>query len=132
MATSATSCNLPPDIIHEILVQVSDSSTLSAAIRVCSHFYNVFQARPIQILRTTLGNVAGPALQQAQRLAYCQTYLESAIDLRIGALLDEAYFQGGQWKPDRTVFMRMEEQARAVRILEDFYSLKHISLSMCQ
>ncbi|KAI0336114.1 hypothetical protein GY45DRAFT_1239335 [Cubamyces sp. BRFM 1775] len=115
---------IPADVIHEILVLLSDFSTLSAAIRVSKSFYDTFQARPNLIVHAVLNNAVGPALPQAARLEQYKENVASTEDPRILTLPNEEHFRGSHLKLTRASAMSMERSANAVRILEDFYSIR--------
>ncbi|KAI0374460.1 hypothetical protein BV20DRAFT_1011510 [Pilatotrama ljubarskyi] len=114
------------DIVHEILISLPDFKTLSAAITVSKAFYDVFQIHPKSITHAVARNVVGPALPQAARLAhYVHQRSSDNDDSRVQLLPDESQFQDSQWRLDRHIAGTLEEHARAVRTLEDFYSLRH-------
>ena len=117
---------IPADVIHEILVLLSDFSTLSAAIRVSKSFYDTFQARPKLIVHAVLNNAVGPALPQAARLEQYKQNVASTEDPRILTLPNEEHFRGSHLKITRASAMSMERSANAVRILEDFYSIRYV------
>ncbi|KAI9069971.1 hypothetical protein FKP32DRAFT_1616450 [Trametes sanguinea] len=112
--TSMTS--MPPDVIHEILVLLSDFSTLSAIIRTCKRFYDVFQSHTKLITYAVLQNAAGPALGDAKRLDYYGS---------THSLPEEGYLDSGEWELNRDTAMRMERRGRHIRTLEDFFSLRY-------
>ncbi|KAH9890977.1 hypothetical protein C8Q73DRAFT_104979 [Cubamyces lactineus] len=119
-----TRIHLPTDVIHEILVLLSDFSTLSAAIRTSKSFYDTFQARSKLIVRAVLINVVGPALPQAARLEQYKQNVASTDDPRMLTLPSEEHFRGPNIEVTRATALAMEKCANAVRILEDFYSIR--------
>lgn len=121
-----TRIHLPTDVIHEILVLLSDFSTLSAAIRTSKSFYDTFQARSKLIVRAVLINAVGPALPQAARLEQYKQNVASTDDPRILALPSEDHFRGPNIELTRATALAMEKCASAVRILEDFYSIRYV------
>ena len=122
-----TRIRIPTDVIHEILVLLSDFSTLSAAIRASKSFYDAFQARSKLILHAVLSNAVGPALPQALRLEQYKQNVASTEDPRIHNLPSEEHFQGLDVELTRAAALSMEKCANAVRIIEDFYSIRYVS-----
>lgn len=50
---------LPPDILHHLLLNVSDFRTLSTALRTCRGIYGIFQEHPLSIVTAVAANVVG-------------------------------------------------------------------------
>lgn len=50
---------LPPDILHYLLLNISDFRTLSIALRMCRDIHAVFQEHPLSIVTTVAANVVG-------------------------------------------------------------------------
>ncbi|GBE78053.1 hypothetical protein SCP_0109350 [Sparassis crispa] len=63
---SATSLN--HDLVDRVLTDLSDFTSLSAAIRTCKLWYNAFQARQRSIVHAILVNAIGPAWPTALKL----------------------------------------------------------------
>ncbi|KAI0762675.1 hypothetical protein C8Q74DRAFT_170562 [Fomes fomentarius] len=116
-----SAAQLSTDIIHEILVNMSDLATLWATIRTCKKHHEAFQAHPKSILRTVLENAVGPALPQAARLAEYK-YRSSENDPHVETLPQEDDYQTLSWIPARPIASMLEDYARRIHILRDFYS----------
>ena len=120
----ATFADLSPDLIHEVLVRITDFKTLTSAVLVSKTHYEVFQAHPKSILCAVLRNIAGPAFAAAARLAHF-TYQHT----HISELPSEAHFAELEWAPPRLLhpmLEKLENVARTSRILRDFYSQRYI------
>lgn len=116
-----SAAQLSTDIIHEILVNISDLATLWATIRTCNKHHEAFQAHPKSILRTVLGNAVGPALPQAARLAEYK-HRSSENDPHVETLPKENDYQTLSWIPARPIPSILEDHARRIHILRNFYS----------
>lgn len=119
---------LNQDILDRIFLHFDDFATLSAAIRTCEAFYNVFCSRPKSILNAIAANIIKYELPAARRLAremmYRKLYTVEGSDSE-----DELDL------PSERSYMRMLmsrreaheicHNARVVRHLEGLFSLRH-------
>ena len=109
---------LPPDLVHEVFVRITDMHTLSAAIRTSKRCYEIFQDHPKTILRAVAQNIVGPALAPAARLAHFSVQeSERAIDLP-----QECQFTEPDWAIPPTLIRCFEPHASSIRVFRDFYS----------
>ncbi|EED83077.1 predicted protein [Postia placenta Mad-698-R] len=118
---------LNQDILDRIFLHFDDFATLSAAIRTCEAFYNVFCSRPKSILNAIAANIIKYELPAARRLAremmYRKLYTVEGSDSE-----DELDL------PSERSYMRMLmsrreaheicHNARVVRHLEGLFSLR--------
>lgn len=118
---------LNQDILDRIFLHFHDFATLSAAIRTCEAFYNVFCSRPKSILNAIAANIIKYELPAARRLAremmYRKLYTVEGSDSE-----DELDL------PSERSYMRMLmsrreaheicHNARVVRHLEGLFSLR--------
>ena len=116
---------LPTDVVHEILVNVPDLATLSAAIRVCQKHHDAFKAHPKSIVRAVLENITGPALPQAARSAQYAHQTESLGYSQVDNLPLESHYCDLDWVPTGSLATSLEQRAEAVRTLRNFYSQRY-------
>ncbi|KAI0768570.1 hypothetical protein BD413DRAFT_563060 [Trametes elegans] len=115
----------PPDVIHEILIRLSDFASLAATIRASKSVYDVFQGHPRLITHTVLSNAVGAGLPQAARLAFYAVHRVAMDDPRVDDLPSEEAFQGIEWSWNRNMITVMETRSKAAQTLVDLYSLRH-------
>ncbi|CDO76424.1 hypothetical protein BN946_scf184781.g1 [Trametes cinnabarina] len=117
---------LPQDVVHEILVALSDFSTLAAAIRTCKSFYDAFQVHSKLVTHAVLRKASGPALLHAKRLDHFICIVVESPNMALPRNLPaDEFFESDAWKLTRDVAMRMESRGGDVQILEDTFSLRH-------
>ncbi|KAI0329652.1 hypothetical protein GY45DRAFT_1324790 [Cubamyces sp. BRFM 1775] len=131
--TASVTFKFPPDVVHEILSVLSDYTTLSAAIRVSKAFYDAFQSRSWLIVHSILEKIVGPALPQAKRLEYYEQWVVPTGDPRRHTIPDEEYFRlhASDWEPTKASVSRMVERAKAVQLLEGYYSIRFKDRTSC-
>ncbi|KAI0724267.1 hypothetical protein C8T65DRAFT_714455 [Cerioporus squamosus] len=117
--------NLPSDVIHEILVNVPDFTTLLATIQSCKMFNHAFKAHPRSIVHEVLANSAGPAVPQAARCAQYMEQVRRGESPDVDQLPSEEHYRSLDWMPSKALASTLEENHKAVRILEDFYSQRN-------
>ena len=121
--------SLPSDVVQDILVNIPDFVTLQAAIQSCKALHDAFKTHPRSIVREVLANVVGPAFPQATR--YAQYSREDRI--QPDDLPSEAHYCSLDWMPDKALTSMLEENQRAIRQLEDFFSIRcaYRGISQC-
>ncbi|RPD63236.1 hypothetical protein L227DRAFT_573067 [Lentinus tigrinus ALCF2SS1-6] len=119
--------DLPSDIVHEILVNIPNFTTLLATIQSSKLFNDVFNAHPKSIVHEVLSNVAGPAIPQAARCAQYKEQVRLSVLNVVPAddLPSEEHYGSLEWMPGNKVTKYLEENHKAVRILQDFYSQRY-------
>ncbi len=124
--------NLPSDVVHEILVKMPDFTTLLATIQSCRMFNDAFKVHPRSIVHEVLVNIAGPAVPQAARCAQYKEQFRRGDGLDVDQLPSEEHYRSLDWMPNKALANTLEENHKAVRILEDFYSQRCAALLACR
>lgn len=85
--------DLPYDILHYVLLQLPDFSTLSTAIRISKRYYNLFLENQKTVIASIKYTVAGPALVQAARLTFS---METLGQVNEANTLDSRFYTLGR------------------------------------
>ncbi|TFK93573.1 hypothetical protein K466DRAFT_478404 [Polyporus arcularius HHB13444] len=88
-------------------------------------FNDAFKVHPRSIVHEVLVNIAGPAVPQAARCAHYKQQSRRGDGLDIDQLPSEEHYRSLDWMPNKALANTLEENHKAVRILEDFYSQRN-------
>ncbi|KAI0768569.1 hypothetical protein BD413DRAFT_614436 [Trametes elegans] len=115
---------VPPDVIHEILINLPDTADLGATIHASKTFYKVFRAHPQLITDTILNRVVGAGLLQVARLAFYALHPARIHIPQVDNLPTEDAFRSTGWSLNRDMMSAINARTDVAQTLQDWYSLR--------